>query len=127
MDNNTMTIIALIVAAVAALMMVILVVKKVIRTDTVEQIADTVRNMPETIGSGLFARIYEYSRAAVLAVEQLVKNGQIQRDDQTRKETAMRFVEQAALVDDVPFGAGENEMASICIEAAVQQLPRNQA
>ena len=127
MDKNTITLVALAVAAVIGFALVILVVKKVIRRETVEGIADVIREMPVTMGSGLFGKIYEYSRAAVLAVEQLVKTGEIEKEDEVRKAEAMKIVEKAAKVDDVPFGAAESEMASACIEAAVQQLPRNQA
>ena len=127
MDKNTITLVALAVAAVIGFTLVILVVKKVIRKETVEGIADVIREMPVTMGSGLFGKIYEYSRAAVLAVEQLVKTGEIEREDEARKAEAMKIVEKAAKVDDVPFGVAESEMASACIEAAVQQLPRNQA
>ena len=126
MDKNTITLVALAVAAVIGFTLVILVVKKVIRKETVEGIADVIREMPVTMGSGLFGKIYEYSRAAVLAVEQLVNIGQIAKEDQVRKDKAMEIVELAAKVDEVPFGAAESEMASLCIEAAVQQLPRNQ-
>ena len=127
MDKNTMTLVALAVAAVIGFTLLILIVKKVIRKETVEGIADVIRDMPVTMGSGLFGKIYEYSRAAVLAVEQLVKTGEIEKEDETRKSEAMKIVKKAAEVDDVPFGAAESEMASACIEAAVQQLPRNQA
>ena len=127
MDKNTMTLVALAVAAVIGFTLLILIVKKVIRKETVEGIADVIREMPVTMGSGLFGKIYEYSRAAVLAVEQLVKTGAIEKEDEARKAEAMKIVEKAAEVDDVPFGAAESEMASACIEAAVQQLPRNQA
>ena len=127
MDKNTITLAALAVAAVIGFTLVILVVKKVIRKETVEGIADVIREMPVTMGSGLFGKIYEYSRAAVLAVEQLVKTGEIEKEDEARKAEAMKIVAKAAKVDDVPFGAAESEMASACIEAAVQQLPRNQA
>ena len=126
MDNNTMTIIALAVAVLVGFALLVLYMKKVIRKDTLEQIVETVKDMPVTMGSGLFGKIYEYSRAAVLTVEQLVKTGQIAKEDQARKDKAMEIVEQAAKVDEVPFGAAESEMASLCIEAAVQQLPRNQ-
>ena len=126
MDNNTMTIIALAVAVLLGFALLVLYMKKVIRKDTLEQIVETVKDMPVTMGSGLFGKIYEYSRAAVLTVEQLVNIGQIAKEDQVRKDKAMEIVELAAKVDEVPFGAAESEMASLCIEAAVQQLPRNQ-
>ena len=126
MDNNTMTIIALAVAVLVGFALLVLYMKKVIRKDTLEQIVETVKDMPVTMGSGLFGKIYEYSRAAVLAVEQLVKTGEIEKEDEARKAEAMKIVKKAANVDEVPFGAAESEMASLCIEAAVQQLPRNQ-
>lgn len=126
MDNNTMTIIALAVAVLVGFALLLLYMKKVIRKDTLEQIVEVVEDMPVTMGSGLFGKIYEYSRAAVLAVEQLVDVGKVKPDDQSRKDAAMHIVEAAAKVDDVPFGAAEGEMADICIEANVKQLPRNQ-
>lgn len=124
MTESTMTLIGLAVAVVIGFAMLILVAKKVIRTETVEGIADVVRDMPVTMGSGLFGKIYEYSRTAVLTVEQLVKTGKIKPDDQSRKAAAMQMVEAAAHIDDVPFGAAESEAADMCIEACVQQLPR---
>lgn len=126
MNENTATLIALAVAVVIGFTLVVLIMKKVIRKETMEEIAETVAGLPVTMGSGLFGKIYEYSRAAVLAVEQLVKKGEIVKDDAVRKNKAMEIVEQAAKVDEVPFGAAESEMASLCIEASVQQLPTNQ-
>ena len=67
-----------------------------------------------------------YAKIAVRAVEQLVKNGTIQRDDKARKDAAMNMVEAAAKTDGLPFGAAEQEVADMCIEAEVQELPRNQ-
>ena len=126
MSQSDITLIALAVAVVIAFVIMILFAKKVIRRETVEGIADVIRDMPVTMGSGLFGKIYEYSRTAVLTVEQLVKTGQIQPDDASRKTAAMGIVEKAAKVDDVPFGLPESEIADVCIEAQVQQLPRNQ-
>ena len=126
MSQSDITLIALAVAVVIAFVIMILFAKKVIRRETVEGIADVIRDMPVTMGSGLFGKIYEYSRTAVLTVEQLVKTGQILPDDASRKTAAMGIVEKAAKVDDVPFGLQESEIADVCIEAQVQQLPRNQ-
>lgn len=127
MDNNTATLVALAVAVLIGFALLILVAKKVIRTETLEGIADVVAGMPVTMGSGLFGKIYEYSRTAVLTVEQMVKTGKIQPDDdEGRKAQAMKIVEEAAKVDEVPFGEAEGRVADSCIEAAVQQLPRHQ-
>ena len=126
MNENTTILIALAVAVLVGFALLLLYMKKVIKKDTLEQIVETIQAMPVTMGSGLFGKIYEYSRAAVLAVEQLVDVGKVQPDDQSRKDAAIRIVEAAAKVDEVPFGAAEGEMADICIEANVKQLPRNQ-
>ena len=61
----------------------------------------------------------------MLTVEQLVKTGVINRDDESRKMKAMSIVETAAKVDQLDFGSDEEEIASACIEAEVSQLPRN--
>lgn len=126
MSQSDITLIAIGVAVILAFVIMILFTKKVIRRETVEGIADVIRDLPVTMGSGLFGKIYEYSRTAVLAVEQLVKNGEIEPDNEARKNKAMGIVQKAAQVDDVPFGAQESEIADACIEAQVQQLPRNQ-
>ena len=126
MSQSDITLIALAVAVIIAFVIMILFAKKVIRRETVEGIAEVVRDLPVTMGSGLFGKIYEYSRTAVLTVEQLVKTGQVEPDDASRKTAAMGIVQKAAKVDDVPFGAPESEIADACIEAQVQQLPRNQ-
>ncbi len=126
MSQSDITLIAIAVAVILAFVIMILFTKKVIRRETVEGIADVIRDLPVTMGSGLFGKIYEYSRTAVLAVEQLVKNGEIEPDNEARKNKAMGIVQKAAQVDDVPFGAHESEIADACIEAQVQQLPRNQ-
>ena len=126
MNENTTILIALAVAVLVGFALLLLYMKKVIKKDTLEQIVETIQAMPVTMGSGLFGKIYEYSRAAVLAVEQLVDVGKVQPDDRSRKDAAMHIVEAAAKVDEVPFGAAEGEMADVCIEANVKQLPRNQ-
>ena len=126
MGQNEVTLISLAVAVIVAFVIMILYMKRVIGRETVEAVADVVRDLPVTMGSGLFGRIWEYSRAAVLTVEQLVKNGEVQTDDESRKQKAMEIVATAAVVDDVPFGLQEREVASALIEAEVNQLPRNQ-
>ena len=123
MNENTSTLVALGVAVLVGVALVLLIMKRVIRRETMDSLAEAVRGLPVTIGSGLFGKIYEYSRAAVLTVEQLVRRGDISHDDQERKDAAMTMVENAAKVDEVPFGAAESEIASLCIEAAVAELP----
>ena len=127
MNTGDMTMIALAVAVIIAFLIMILIQKKIIKKETFEGITEVIKDMPVTMGRGLVGKIYEYSRAAVLAVEQLVKKGEIEPDDEIRKNKAMLIVADAARVDDVPFGIDEQKLASDYIEANVHELPRNQA
>ena len=127
MNTGDMTMIALAVAVIIAFLIMILIQKKIIKKETFDGITEVIKDMPVTMGSGLVGKIYEYSRAAVLAVEQLVKKGEIDPDDEIRKNKAMLIVADAARVDDVPFGIHEQKLASDYIEANVHELPRNQA
>lgn len=126
MSETTVVMIAAIAALLVALVLLILYQRKVIREDTVSGVAEILQSLPVTMGSGLFGKIWEYSRAAVLAVEQMVKTGKVQPDDESRKNKALSLVRDAAKVDEVPFGINEQLVADQCIEANVQQLPRNQ-
>ena len=126
MNTGDMTMIALAVAVIIAFLIMILIQKKIIKKETFEGITEVIKDMPVTMGSGLVGKIYEYSRAAVLAVEQLVKKGELEPDDEIRKNKAMLIVADAARVDDVPFGIDEQKLASDYIEANVHELPRNQ-
>lgn len=127
MNTGDMTMIALAVAVIIAFLIMILIQKKIIKKETFDGITEVIKDMPVTMGSGLVGKIYEYSRAAVLAVEQLVKKGELEPDDEIRKNKAMLIVADAARVDDVPFGIDEQKLASDYIEANVHELPRNRA
>ena len=112
---------------VAALLVLIIAMYKrsLIGEDVIHGVGEVLEGIPIEAGS-LFGKIVEYSKIAVLTVEQLVKTGKIPQDDESRKTEAMRIVANAAAIDGVDFGKPEAEAASACIEAEVQLLPRNQ-
>lgn len=126
MSAEMMAMIALVVALAVGVAAVILYKRNVISGDTISGIAEVLQALPVTVGSGLFGKILEYSKTAVLTVEQLVENGKLDPDDKTRKDKAMALVAQAANVDEVPYGINEQQVADACIEACVYKLPRNQ-
>ena len=127
MTESMITAIALVVALIVSLALLILHQRGTIKEETVHGVSEILQSLPVTMGSGLFGKIMEYSQTAVLAVEQLVQIGEVKKDNTARKEAAMEIVEMAALCDDVPFNDLERATADVCIEAAVHQLPRNQA
>ena len=121
---DPVSIIALCLALIVAGVLILLFKKRIIDEKAIEGVGQVLDGIPVT--EGPFAMIRNYAKVAVGAVEQLVKNGKIERDDDTRKDAAMDMVETAAKVDGLTFGDAEKEAASICIEAEVQDLPRNQ-
>ena len=126
MDQGLMMILAVICAAILAAAIVLLYKRKWIDADAIHGAGQILEGLPVTEGNGVFDLIVKYAAVAVHTVEQMVKTGKINRDDDTRKSTAMNIVEAAARVDEVGFGAAEQEIASACIEAEVNRLPRNQ-
>ena len=122
--TDTVSIIALCLALIVAGVIILLFKKRIIDEKAIEGVGKVLDGIPIT--EGPFVMIRDYAKIAVRAVEQLVKNGTIDRDDETRKSAAMNMVEAAAKVDGLTFGDAEKEAASICIEAEVQDLPRNQ-
>lgn len=125
MEKDTIiSIIAFMVALFVGIAMIILYKRRVIDEEIISGANQVLGNLPA--GTGVFGAIANYAKIAVHTVEQLVKTGQISKDSTTRKDAAMAIVENAAMVDEVPFGAAEQEAASACIEAEVQLLPRNQ-
>lgn len=123
---ETVELIAILLAIVLGIALIILFLNKKLTPEALSGAAEVIQSLPIGENNSLFGLFLKYAGVAVLTVEQWVKTGKIEKTDQARKDTAMELVRQAAAVDDVPFGAAEQEVASACIEAKVQELPRNQ-
>ncbi len=63
-----------------------------------------------------------YALQAVHAVEQLVKNGKLEKEDATRKEAAAALVKEYAALDGVELNEAELKAVDTLIEAQVGQL-----
>ena len=124
MDSNFVSIIAVIIALVTGIGLILMYKKRIVDGELIEGTA-SVLNGIEIPGGTPFGLILEYAKTAVLTVEQLVKTGVINKDDESRKKAAMDIVETAALVDGLDYTKAEAELASACIEAEVSKLPRN--
>ena len=73
---------------------------------------------------GVVALLARYAAKAVRVVEQMVKNGELEKDNELRKNEARKIVEQLALTDGVnPEIVYANEEAiGDLIEAAVNEM-----
>ena len=126
MDSTTLSIIACVIAIGVGIGMFVMYKKRLIDKEMIEGVAALLRDIEIPVGS-VFSMILEYAKTAVLTVEQLVKTGIINKDDESRKKAAMDIVEAAAKADGIEYTKAEEEVASACIEAEVAKLPRNNA
>ena len=125
MDTNTwLAIIAIVLSCGLGVGLIYLYKKKIIKAETLTKAA-TLLDGVDIVGSGFIAQIAEYARIAVHAVEQLAKTGVIEKDNDTKKQTAMEYVQQFAKVDEVTLSPADLETADLLVEAAVAELPRN--
>ena len=125
MNETISIVIALCLALLTAGVLILLFKKRMIDEEAISGVEKVLEGIPAAEGS-TFAMIRNYAKVAVRTVEQLVKNGTISRDDAARKDAAMNMVEAAAKADGMAFGAAETEIADMCVEAEVYDLPRNQ-
>lgn len=126
---NWVGIVALVVALGIAGTLVYLYKKGKMKPGDLSNIAgliDKVGDMLEGLGKGdtvvgLFA---EYAAKAVRVVEQLVKNGELEKDNEVRKNEARAIVEQLALADgvDLELVYDNEETIDNLIEAAVNEM-----
>ena len=124
--TDPVSILAFCLALITAVILIVLFKKRIIDAGDIEGTGEILEGIPLPEGCGAFGLFVNYAKIAVRAVEQLVKNGTIKPDNEARKSAAMNMVEAAAKADGLEYGAAEMEVADMCIEAEVQQLPRNQ-
>ena len=126
MDSTTWIALAAIALAVCiGIVLIYLLRKKIIKPETVTQTAELLDGITVS-GSGFIQQLAEYARIAVRAVEQLAKQGVINKDNETKKHTAMEYVQSFAKIDEVTLSPADLDTADVLIEAAVNELPRNQ-
>lgn len=127
--TNWVGVVALVVALVVAGILIYLFKKGKMQTGDISAIAgviDKVGDVLENFGKGdsVVATFAEYAAKAVRVVEQLVKNGELEKDNELRKNEAKVIVERLALSDGVdPDVVYENEeIIDNLIEAAVNEM-----
>lgn len=78
--------------------------------------------------NGVVTMFATYAAKAVHVVEQLVKNGELEKDNELRKNMAHQTVTKLALADgvDVDILMKNEDVIDVLIEAAVNEMQRNQ-
>jgi polyhydroxyalkanoate synthesis regulator phasin len=126
---NWVGIVALVVALAVAGILIYLFKKGKMQTGDISAIAgviDKVGDVLENFGKGdsVVGLLAEYAAKAVRVVEQLVKNGELEKDNELRKNEAKAIVEQLAAADgvDLELVYDNDETIDNLIEAAVNEM-----
>ena len=123
MDGTTwIAIAAIALAALIGIALIYLLKKKIIKPETITQTAELLDGI-EVVGSGFIQQLAEYAKIAVHAVEQLAKQGVIEKNNDTKKKAALEYVQTFAKIDDVSLSPADLDTADVLIEAAVNELP----
>ena len=89
--------------------------------EAIGKLTETVQALPHDFGNDLVNALRWYCQLAVDAVDQLVKNGTLDKQDDERKERALCIVEQLANVDGRKLGCEEIAVAGTLIESILGQ------
>ena len=129
LTTNWVGLVALIVALVVAGVLIYLYQKGKTKTSDLTGIATMIDKMSDVLenfglGDSVVNILAEYAAKAVRVVEQMVKNGDLEKDNQLRKEAAKMVVEQLAFSDGLGLDIvyDNSETLDHLIEAAVNEM-----
>lgn len=119
MNANLMIGVALCAAMIVT--MVLLYKRGYLTGEAIGKLTETVEALPHDFGNDLVNALRWYCQLAVDAVDQLVKNGTLDKNDTERKERALYIVEQLANADGRKFGGDEIAITGTLIESILGQ------
>lgn len=124
--TEVMQILCMIGVAVLAVLLAWIVKKGYVGQDALHGLELILQAVPKQ-ESGIVNDLVRYAGIAVRTVEQLVKNGELQKDDTVRQLQAIEIVRELALMDyaEDEVDEIENDVIADIVEAEVNRLPRN--
>ena len=127
MSKEVVILIDIAVGCIVAGFMLYGVYKGYLNTKMLEGIRVIISTMPRREGS-MIADIMRYAEIAVREVEQLVKTGVLEKDNEVRQNAAIEYVKDMLAVDYKPDAMEfvDDETIAAIVDAAVHELPRNQ-
>lgn len=84
-------------------------------------LSSTVKELPADYGNSFVNALRWYCQLAVDAVDQLVRNGTIDKDNDIRKDWALDIVEKLAAIDNKKLTAEQIDAADTMIESILGQ------
>lgn len=127
--ENWLNVAFLIMALVVAGVLIYIYKRGKLPSEEVSSIAELVDHLADVLGSliggeSLITLLAQYAAKAVRVVEQMVKNGELEKDDTIRKTEARVIVEQLAIADglDAELICSKEHVINTLIEAAVNEM-----
>ena len=121
--NNWQFILGCIVAIAVGVILIVLYRKNKINEEYLQTLADYLDSIDD--GEGVVPLLAAYAKRAVLAVEQMVKAGVLQKTNDARKEMAMRIVSELATADGIELNEADKSAADYLVESEVYSLKYN--
>ncbi len=124
--NDWISIAAVALSVLIGIALIYMIRKQIIKPEALDNAVELLDSVAVS-GDGFISKLAEYARIAVRTVEQLAKTGVIGGDNDTKKKTAMVYVQQFAQADEIELTTGDLNTADLLIEAAVNELPHKEA
>lgn len=118
--NNWQFILGCVVFVAIAVILVILYRKNKVNEEYLRMLSDYLDTVDD--GSNIVSLLAGYAKRAVLAVEQMVKAGVVPKENETRKNMAMRIVSELATADGVEMNEADKIAADSLVESEVYEL-----
>ena len=118
--NNWQFILGCVVFVAIAVILVILYRKNKVNEEYLRMLSDYLDTVDD--GSNIVSLLAGYAKRAVLAVEQMVKAGVIPKENETRKNMALRIVSELATADGVEMNEADKIAADSLVESEVYEL-----
>ena len=118
--NNWQFILGCVVFVAIAVVLVILYRKNKVNEEYLRMLSDYLDTVDD--GGNIVSLLAGYAKRAVLAVEQMVKAGVIPKENETRKNMAMRIVSELATADGVEMNEADKIAADSLVESEVYEL-----
>jgi hypothetical protein len=118
--ENWQLIVGIIVAIAVAVILVILYRKEKINEEYLKMLEEYLDSIDD--GDGIVPLLAQYAKKAVIAVEQMVKAGVLPKENEARKNMAMRIVGELATADGIELNEADKAAADSLVEAAVFEI-----
>lgn len=120
MDSYWISLVSLVISSAVIILLIMLYRKGIISPEAITATGELIDGIH--VENSFITTLAYYCGMAVKAVDQMVKNGTIPKEDQARKEAAVDYVTRFAAVDGYELTPDEQNAIEMLIEAKVHEM-----